>query len=442
MGLADRVRAQLRGNPVPAAPQWEWGRGHDDSTYSPVEYGDYIVTSNDVYTVIQRRVDALLDAKLRFFRGTSVDRKEVAAGPIVDLFASVNPFWTWEDLLDMTEKSMGLWGEAYWVMVSPNDPTAPPSELWWVKPSQMKPVPHPTRYLAGFEYCPPDGGRAIPFRTDEVVWFRYPNPNDEYSPLSPLAAARLAADTASDAMRANRSLYREGWNIGGLVMPAGEKVTYSLDEAKQFEEGLSRRFRGADKAHRWAVLRFRADVRQMGVTPRDAEFVNGLNLTFRQVARAYGVPPPLAGDLENATLANVEVYQRALWDMALKAQCRRYASTITEKVVSRFPRVTTAEFDFSGVPALQEASTAVWDRERGQIEVGALTVNEWRKSKGLPAVPWGDVWWAPVNKGAVSSPEDMPATDPGPLLVGDAPPPRTNGHRPDDFDLLLSAFDR
>jgi hypothetical protein len=45
-------------------------------------------------------------------------------------------------------------------------------------------------------------------------------------------------------------------------------------------------------------------------------------------------------------------------------------------------------------------------RERQAIEVGALTINEWRRSKGLEPVPWGDKWWGPVNKGAIEGADD------------------------------------
>jgi hypothetical protein len=58
----------------------------------------------------------------------------------------------------------------------------------------------------------------------------------------------------------------------------------------------------------------------------------------------------------------------------------------------------------------------VWTRERQQIDGGSLLINEWRKSKGMPSVPWGDVWWAPVNKAPVDGPD-------GPVAANQA----TNG---------------
>ena len=61
--------------------------------------------------------------------------------------------------------------------------------------------------------------------------------------------------------------------LAGLIVPADNKVTFSEEQAKDLERQLTRRMTGAEKAHRWAVLRFEAQFRQLGVTQKDAQFV-------------------------------------------------------------------------------------------------------------------------------------------------------------------------
>jgi len=51
--------------------------------------------------------------------------------------------------------------------------------------------------------------------------------------------------------------------------------------------------------------------------------------------------------------------------------------------------------------------------------VGGITINEWRKKQGLPPVPWGDVWWAPVNKAAVVDGDSTPQGDTSPTTLPD-----------------------
>ena len=438
MGLLERVAAQR--DPQAAFPvgagvvdPWDRANGHDDSMFSPEEYGNYIVTSNEVYSAIDLRSRLMAGRRLQLLKGSAPDLVEQTSGPLFDLLRHVNPFWTWNRLMRATEQCMGLWGEAYWVLEGGRRP----SEIWWVKPSRMTPVPHESGYLAGYLYKPATGGPDIPFSVDEVIWFRYPNPIDEFSALAPVAAARLAADVASAGMKSNRKLFDQGLQLGGMIAPATGKATFSEDQAKDLEKALDRRWSGVDKAHKWAVLRFEAQFRGLDVTPKDAEFVDAMNLSARHVWRALGVPSPLLNDGEFATLANLQVYQTVLWEHTLVPEGDFLSAEIEEQLLPRYKgQADLLRFNYDDVPALQEAHTKTWDRERGQLVVGAITINEWRKKYGMPPVPWGDQPWMPVNTQKLTPEGDLPGgttNDPAMALyelVMAEFSPSMNGHRP------------
>lgn len=454
MGLLERVDAALRPRAAyPAAVPTvgsDYRLGHDDDRFSPEQYGDYLATSNEVYSIISLRARLRSRLVLRTFSGRGSDKVEVNKGPVVDLLRHVNPFWTLPRLIRMDEMSMGVWGESFWAIEK--TPMGEPREIWWLKPSRVRPVPHAGKYLAGFIYEPAHGD-PIPFRADEIVWKRYPNPIDEFSPLSPLAAARLAADTAHAMQKANKNLFDQGLMAGGFVVPETDKVTFSEDQANELERLLDRRFKGADKAHRWAVLRYEAQFKGMNVTPKDAEFANGLNMTLRQACNAYGVPAPLLNEMSAATLTNVREYQRQLWEHSLQPDADFDAVEIEEQLLPMFgaqrgfKSVDHVEWDYSKVPALQESASEVWTRDRQMIEVGAKTINEWRRENGLDDVPWGDVYWAPVNKTSVEDAEapasPQPASTPEEMAAfSDMQAIKSIWRQFDDLDQQLAAAGR
>jgi HK97 family phage portal protein len=425
MGLLDRIAEQMRPQaaayPVGQADALGWmdgGFGHDDATFSPEKYGDYLVTSNEVYSVISLRARLRSSLKLRTFRGLGENKSEVSTGPVADLLHHVNPYWTFPRLIRMDELCMGAWGESFWYIAK--SPSGVPKEIWWLKPSRMRPVPDATGYLSGFIY-ESAFGEPIAFTADEIVWQRYPNPLDEFAPMSPLAAARLAADTTNAMQKANKNLFDQGLMAGGLIVPETDKVTFSEEQARELEVLLDRRLKGVDKAHRWSVLRYEAQIKGLNVTPREAEWVSGMQMSLRQVCNVYGVPAPLMNDPASATLANVREFQRQLWEHSLQPDADFAAAEIEEQLLPMFgtrpgrQTVDHVEWDYSKVPALQESTSEVWTRDRQMIEVGAMTINEWRKQKGMPPVEWGDVFWAPVNK----QPTDDAETDP----PANAPPP-------------------
>lgn len=404
MGLIERVQARRKG-----ARAWPVGKGeliapdyaygHDQSEFSPEEYGSYAATSNDVYSVVSLRARMLSGLTLRFYRGRGSDKEEVVDHPAVAQYRRVNPFWTSSRLARMDEFSMGLWGETFWALEPGR--RGEPGEIWWLKPSRVRPVPHESGYIQGYAYHSVSG-QIIVFRPEEIVWFRYPNPIDEFSALSPLAAARLAADTSESMMRSNNALFRQGLQIAGLIVPPSDKVTFSEEQADDVERYLQRKLTGPKNAHKWAVLRYEAQFKQMQISPKDAEYVAGLNMSFRQVCRAYGIPSPLLNDLEHATLANAREFERIAWDNALVPDARFRAQEIEEQYLTRFRGGPDhCAFDFTEVSALQESATESWTREAQALDRGAITINEWRKGKGMPPVPWGYVPYLPVNKAPV-----------------------------------------
>lgn len=380
--------------------------GHDGSLFVPEEYGDYLATSADIYAAAQLRARLVSTVRIRAFKGYDENKTAVPTSPAARLLRYVNPHWTEARLARMDELSMCLWGGSVWAIEK--DAFGQPKEIWWLKPSRVKPVPDEKDYIKKYRYESNVNGQVLEFNADEIVWFRYPNPLDEFAAMSPVAAARLAADTGSAMMRSNRQLHVNGAQAAGIVTPTGDRVRYTKDQADQLAEDIQTRLTGTKNAHRWVVLRYEAQFHPLHITPKDAEYLGGMALTLRQVCNAYGIPAPLLNDLEHATLANLREFQKALWEHALVPDLGLRAQEIEEQFLPMFRRDTKngadhVEHDFSKVAALQESQSATWDRERQAIEIGGMTINEWRNGRGLPSVPWGDVFWAPVNKAPVQN---------------------------------------
>jgi phage portal protein BeeE len=240
-------------------------------------------------------------------------------------------------------------------------------------------------------------------------------------------------------MKSNESLFSKGLQIAGLIVPPADKVTFSKEQAEDLERQLEKRLSGADKAHKWAVLRYEAQFKQMAITPKDAEFSAGLGLTFRQVCRVYGMQSALMNELENATLANAREFERIEWTGALKPDAEFKAAEVREQYLPLFRGAQrgvpdNCEYDFTQVPALQESETESWTREAQALDRGAITINEWRKGKGMPPVAWGDRPYLPVNKapvgpdGQLELPEARPGEKPPDDEVNPAnQPPQSTG---------------
>lgn len=420
MGLVDRVLARAAARQERAWPVgkgelvgWDGPGGHDQSQFSPEEYGDYLATSNDIYTVAQFRARMLSRLRLRFYQGDESEKKELPKSKAAQLFRYVNPHWTSKRLIRMDELSMAVWGHSPWAIEYER---GVPKEIWWMKPSRFAPVVDSQNYISDYAYSSVSG-EVITFKPHEIVWQRYPNPLDEFAALAPMVAARLAADSAKAMQIANNQAVTNGLSIAGLVVPPGQdKVVFTDDQAKDLEIALKRKFTGAKNAHKWAVLKHEARFLPMQMSQKDAEYLGSLNMSFRQVCRAYGIPAALMGDLEHATLANLRELQRGAWEQTLIPDADFRAEEFEEQYLPLFKasgEPDHCEYDYSKIEALQESATEAWTREMQALDRGGQTINEWRKSKGWAPVEWGDKPFMPANKGPLGDDNvpQLPASD-------------------------------
>lgn len=367
-----------------------WGiGGTDPETLRPVDFAGYLSRSNAVYACINARTKALSSLPIRLYskrQGKDGKRTEITSGPARGLMDSINPYWTFERWLDMTEQALCIWGESFSFYEMKG---GKPAEMWWARADKVKVHPHPREYISHFTYDPGDG-KVIRFECEETLWLRYPNVANQYAGLSPLSAARLPADAAQAAMRSNLAIFDNGLTAAGMVSPSGN-TNLTKEQSEAVANDLSRRFKGVKNAHKVAVLRFGVDIKQLSMTPKDAQFEGMMKLSLEDIARAYAVPLDKLGG--QRTYANVDAAEKAFWADCIVPEAKFIASEITEQLLPLFGGDMVAEFDDSGIDVLHEAETASWERWQGQITIGARTVNEYRDEKGLDPVEWGDNWW-------------------------------------------------
>lgn len=413
---------------------------------NPDKYGDYIATSNSVFSCLTGRADLLQSLPLKAYRFTDPNMRthpnirrmragvvyqqlmttpqpyhrgllatagleELPGSDIVNLLSRVNPFWTFSRLLKVTEMSLGLFGRSFWILNRGQSGLERPQEIWWVNSQLVTPVIHPRKYISHFEVGIPGTNETLPFRKGEVIWFNYADPRDEFASLSPLAAARVYADYETQSMRANAKLHEQGMNRPSIVIPPKD-LTWSPEQAGEIEDFINERFQGVNRAHRMAVFRKAVQIAQFGVTPKDAEFLAGINLSLEAVCRAYKWPIDLVGG--RRTYNNLHEARQAAWTQAVIPEANFLASELGEQLVPLFLNdADVIWFDSSDVMELQEHETEKWTRQKEKIEAGVITINQYREQEGLDPLPWGDVWWQAGKLPVNSDQAPMGPTTPG-----------------------------
>ena len=368
------------------------GVGSGGEGWARPEYGRYMATSPSVYAAVRLRSEAITRPPLRVYRTESTGRRVLVepSHPVARLLERVNPWYTRADLWRATEIYLCLWGAAFWAIERGEDGQP---ELWPLRPDRMAVIPDRRRYVRGFVYR--GAVEQVAYTPDEIVWLRYFNPLEEMAGLSPLAPARLSADMGHEGLHFNRHLLRNSARPDFLLLTNQEMNDAELED---FYARWEQRYQGTGNAHRPAVASAVRDVKTLGLSHRDIDFIQGLRWSLEEVSRTYGVPKLLLGDFERATYANVQASERMFWRNTVVPEVRFLEDQLNRSLLPKlgYPQLTV-EFDLSVIEALQEDENSRVQRETQLLDRGVLTINEVRRERNLPEVPWGD---APGNGSA------------------------------------------
>jgi HK97 family phage portal protein len=410
-----------------------------DMGWAPTPYGNYYAQSVPAYRAIKVRSDAVAEAPLIIYRREGLTKKAVPSNhPMQKLFDRVNNWWTAADLWKATEIQLCLWGSAFWLI----DRDGPDINLWLLRTDRMQIVPDRSRvnnkYILGFNYTGPTGEK-VAFLPEEIMWARYINPMDEYSGLSPIAAARMSLNMGMDALKWNATWFKNGARPD-VVYPVSGPITD--EQAEDFYARLDRRYKGTANAHRpmlWDMAGAEgAKPERLGATQADMEFLATLNWTVEDAARVWGVPPPKMYSQAQSIYNNVKQADVEFYTGTISSEWVFLATEINEMMLPKLSpgEDLFAEFDTSKILPLQEALAEQRERERLDVEKGIVTINEARAARNMEPVPWGHVWWISMD---IQPAGTLPPTKDAPPLKGKGF--ALNGHIPAP-DLTDEVLDR
>ena len=364
-------------------------------------YGEYYAISVSVYSAIKLRADAMARAPVGLLRsvqsggpsGGSVPAR-VSVGPdhpAQQLLDRVNPWHTRGDLWRATEINLCLWGSSFWALE--RDEAGRP-EIWPLRSDRVRVLPEKQRHVKGFVYMGVNG--PVAYTPEEIVWMRYYNPLEPFAGLSPLAPVRLSVDAGLDALRFNRSFFKNSAQPD-IIFTTEETMTDA--EVEDFYHRWEERYQGPGKAHRPAIASFIKDIKTLGFNHREMEFLQGLRWSLEDVSRTYGVPLPLLSDYQQATFANITTAEKLFWRNTIVPEMRFLEEHLNSELLPRLGyEDLTAQFDLSTIEAMNEDETERVNRETKLLAHGVLTINEVRATRNLPPVPWGNTWHPPQQR--------------------------------------------
>ncbi|RPJ53075.1 MAG: phage portal protein, partial [Acidobacteria bacterium] len=328
-------------------------------------------------------------------------------GGLAQLLAAPNPQTTPSRLIAGTVADLSIFGHAFWVKIGhPGQRRA----LWRVPPTTISVDDASALGPTSYTWTSTQGSWTL--RPDDVLHFRFYDPESEWSGCSPLETLRrtLAEERAASDHRL--ALWRNGARIAGVIERPKESGVWSDAARDKFREQWEAKYAGPARSGRVAILEDGMTWKQAAYSMADTEANETRKLNIEEVARVYQIPLTNVGILEHATFSNIREQHKQLYQDCLAPITVQLEDEVNLGLLTEYhdPSRYYTEFNISEKlkGSFEEQARAI------QVLVGGpvMTRNEGRARLNLPAVDGGDELLLPMNTTTASAGLDANQGDP------------------------------
>jgi HK97 family phage portal protein len=314
------------------------------------------------------------------YRAQDGGRAEAPTHPVTRLLRQPNERQTWPDFIEWLMASTLLYGNG--VAVIEYDGAGRPTGLVPVSwPNIMvQLLPNGALAYDVQQFVYPWGGTGGPkrFLEGEVLHLK-DRSDDGYLGRSRLSRAPEVLGAALGLQAFSVAVWRNAAMPSGVLKHPG---ILSGEAKEHIGRGFAERFSGATNAGRVPVLEEGMSFEKLAMTNEDAEVLASRRFTTEEIARVFGVPPPLVGIWDHSTFTNSATAGAWFGQFCILPWVK--------KIETEFQRVVFAdpsgpfhlELDMSGL--MRGDFAARWAAWQIAVNAGVLTPDEIREAEGYP----------------------------------------------------------
>jgi HK97 family phage portal protein len=176
------------------------------------------------------------------------------------------------------------------------------------------------------------------------------------------------------------------WN--NAATPSG-LVTFppniTKDGKDRMEAFFAERYIGAGNGKKILYADKDTTFQPISISPEDAEILSSRRFAGEEIARLFGVPPPMIGDLSHGTFTNSETSGRFFSQYTLSPWARKVELEFQRSVFGDPSGATHMEIDLSGL--VRGSYVERWQANVAAVGAGILTADEVREQEGFNPLP-------------------------------------------------------
>ena len=242
-------------------------------------------------------------------------------------------------------------------------------------------------------------GSQESFSRDEVI--HVPGLGfDGLKGFSRIAAARNALGLAQATEEFGSALFQNGVKASGVLEHPGK---LSKEAHQRLATSVNQEHGGRGNWLKLLILEEGMKWNQQSIPPEDAQFLETRKFQISEIARIFGVPPHLLGDLERATFSNIEQQSLEFLIYHLLPTLKKIEQELNRKLFRPTERGTYfVEFLFDGL--LRGDIESRYTAYATAVNNGWMNPNEVRERENMNPYLGGDEYRRPMNEEPVGRP--------------------------------------
>lgn len=339
---------------------------------SQLDFLNYNEISLYLNKAIEIRAEKVSEVEFKLMKGDN----EVEKNPYLDLLYRPNEFHTGKQFFKLWQKYMDLTGNAFIYMETPNElfnKTAAPKSMHLLRPDRVK-INFNEDYtgITSFEYTP-EGGQAITYTSDQVLYCFNPDPKCPIKGISILQAGVRAIETGVQLDEYQVKILKNGGRIEGVFK---FKNALNKDQLKTLKENYKEEYAGSQKSGVPLFLGSDGEYQNVGLNPAELAYLESKKMSLNDIAILTGVPVAILGSVSDVKFDNAD----ASIAIFLREKIKPALQTLTDFLDWH---LIPDGFDLEFEDPTPENIDRTIKLAQAMHDTNSATINEIRESLGL-----------------------------------------------------------
>jgi HK97 family phage portal protein len=337
---------------------------------------NYLSTSELIYSCVDYISKAASQATplLYTVNPKTKERKPVKDKRLDAWIRMPNPYWTWNDLIEVTIQGILLGGGSYLT----HEMAQGSYETWFLgPPSSVNIIPDKSKYIKGYIY-----NDKIPYKPEEVCYIKNPSLNNAYygqPAVKPLLDTLLLEAESIDELR---TFYKGSTILAGVLK---SELPLTPEQIEDLREQFNSLYGAGGKFKRGtAVLPAKMDYKQIQASPRESMLLDSMEISETRVLRVFKLNALALGGEHTAT-SHPQELMKSIFNTAVRPYLYKIEAQMTLFLQKKFKNPDLIfEFDFDKIVELETSLDTKSTAAKTLYSTGVATLNESRDLLGLP----------------------------------------------------------